>query len=118
MRRLQLAAKQAPPRSGSHRAASRTTQSILVVDVKEKNRSGCSRNDFLEGGGYFAIPPFSNTRVLNAILARQPVRQFPTQVACDLWRCERSTHVNRSPTNPVRFRMLGKASDPGQRSKA
>ena len=51
-----------PPRRLSQerleQAALRTTQSILVVDVKEKHRSGCPRSDFLEGGWLLGYPPF------------------------------------------------------------
>ena len=35
--------------------------------MRRTQRSGCPRNDFLEGGGYSGIPPLSSTPILKGI---------------------------------------------------
>jgi hypothetical protein len=53
------------PQERLAQAASQTTQSIVVVDVKKKPLR-MPQERFSRGGGCLAIPLFSNTRVLNA----------------------------------------------------
>jgi hypothetical protein len=42
----------------------------IAGSMRRKNRSGCPRNDFLEGGGYSGIPSFRVCRSSHASFAR------------------------------------------------